>query len=549
MGAVSVVGLAGTTSIDGATGACPLTTLCLLGSPAVLREAELAALALRPKELALLVKLALTDAAVPRVELANAIFGDADDPRGALRWHLSSLRSKLPVEVRDAIVADREVIHLSAETDVARFRRGTEVLLTGTVDESAAETLALYRGDLVAGLTVSASPSFDTWLYIEQESLRRLFRRLTVMFAGWATNAAAEVDPRAALLRLIEVDPYFEDGHVLLIHANDVHGEPDTARAAYDVYQRIVRIELHAEPRPELVRRYEDAPRAGRPLPREELIPLQAITMHVVDWMGAQPTIVAVHGSAGSAYSFTALAERLSPAVRFVAMDLRGHGLSDKPPSGYDLASHVEDLLDLLDAMEVARPAILGFSLGGAVAAALAHRCDARSLVLLEAAIGDRAFLQGRVPKAIVPTGETLEMTFKGFDEYLAAWRAENPSYSEEAERWLDRFARYELAPLPDGRYRRRGLRAALHAEWQSVVECDSLALLGEVRCPVLVVRATQPWIMDEAWFTDEIVAAQLAACRHGTLFVAGRSNHATLIRDPEPALVGAIRDFVSAHR
>ena len=52
---------------------------------------------------------------------------------------------------------------------------------------------------------------------------------------------------------------------------------------------------------------------------------------------GAEPPILAIHGSTMSAYTFTALAERLTPDVRFVAVDLRGHGFSDKPPAGYDV--------------------------------------------------------------------------------------------------------------------------------------------------------------------------------------------------------------------
>ena len=81
-------------------------------------------------------------------------------------------------------------------------------------------------------------------------------------------------------------DPYLEDGHVLLVEALDAAGQKDEARHAYDRYQRIVRSELHAQPREELARRYESGAPTGHGLPLDELVPLGTITMHVVDWSG-----------------------------------------------------------------------------------------------------------------------------------------------------------------------------------------------------------------------------------------------------------------------
>jgi pimeloyl-ACP methyl ester carboxylesterase len=70
-------------------------------------------------------------------------------------------------------------------------------------------------------------------------------------------------------------------------------------------------------------------------------VPLKDVTLHIVDWAGGEPTIVAIHGSAGMVHNFGALAERLAPRFRLLGVDLRGHGFSDKPPSGYDLRRHI----------------------------------------------------------------------------------------------------------------------------------------------------------------------------------------------------------------
>src|SRR5262249_33945344 len=152
---------------------------------------------------------------------------------------------------------------------------------------------------------------------------------------------------------------------------------------------RIVRRELAAEPQPGLVSRFEGPPTPRPVLPREDLVPLKDVTLHIVDWPGAEPPVLALHGSAQIAHSFGALAERLAPAHRFVGIDLRGHGFSDKPPSGYDLGRHVDDVRQLIAALGLRRPVLLGHSAGGAIAAFVAAQADVGGLILLEAMIGD----------------------------------------------------------------------------------------------------------------------------------------------------------------
>jgi hypothetical protein len=139
--------------------------LCFLGPAAVLTNGLLRPLELRPKVLALLVRLALGDGAQDRDVLADLLFPDAANPRESLRWHLSQLRARLPLQIE----ADRRTIALTAETDVARFRLGAERILRYGL-EDAATILALYRGDLCTGLRVTASPTF---------TIGSMFRRMS----------------------------------------------------------------------------------------------------------------------------------------------------------------------------------------------------------------------------------------------------------------------------------------------------------------------------------------------------------------------------------
>jgi 3-oxoadipate enol-lactonase len=59
-------------------------------------------------------------------------------------------------------------------------------------------------------------------------------------------------------------------------------------------------------------------------------------------------------------------------AFRILRYDLRGQGLSDAPPAPYSIDDHVADLAALLDAHKIAGAIVVGMSVGGMIALALA---------------------------------------------------------------------------------------------------------------------------------------------------------------------------------
>lgn len=83
------------------------------------------------------------------------------------------------------------------------------------------------------------------------------------------------------------------------------------------------------------------------------------------------PAVVFVHGWCCSAFTWRhVLASVAAEGRRAVAIDLRGHGRSDKPldPALYTLPALGRHLIDVLDALAVERAVLVGHSMGGAVA-------------------------------------------------------------------------------------------------------------------------------------------------------------------------------------
>lgn len=113
---------------------------------------------------------------------------------------------------------------------------------------------------------------------------------------------------------------------------------------------------------------------ADEPATAQRLVPLadgrRVRVVEVGDAPGA-PTILFVHGWCCSAFTWRhALPAAAAAGYRAVAVDLRGHGASDKPlePELYTLPALGRHLLDILDALGLERALVVGHSMGGAVA-------------------------------------------------------------------------------------------------------------------------------------------------------------------------------------
>lgn len=81
-----------------------------------------------------------------------------------------------------------------------------------------------------------------------------------------------------------------------------------------------------------------------------------------------QRTFVFIHGFGGRAAQWHNQLQKFAVENRVIALDLRGHGLSDKPARGYDMPQMIEDLETALTLLGVKGKFVLvGHSFGGAI--------------------------------------------------------------------------------------------------------------------------------------------------------------------------------------
>ncbi|NUT26972.1 MAG: alpha/beta hydrolase [Streptomyces sp.] len=245
------------------------------------------------------------------------------------------------------------------------------------------------------------------------------------------------------------------------------------------------------------------------------------------DWGGSGRPVVLLHGLAGHAGEWDALARRLSPRYRVVAVDQRGHGAAERHPGDVSRAAYVADVIAVAGQLALRRPVLVGQSLGGhtAMLTAAAHPGLVGALVLVEAGPG------GPNPDAPADIGGWLDSwptpfptrdaaaAFLGGGAVGTGWAA---GLEEREDGWWPRFDRdVMVGSLAEN------ARRSFWPEW------------GRITCPTLVVLAQSGII--PAQEADEMLGqgpATLSMSIPGT-------GHDLHLERPE-ALHTAVWDFLA---
>src|SRR6266571_2473376 len=121
---------------------------------------------------------------------------------------------------------------------------------------------------------------------------------------------------------------------------------------------------------------------------------LDGYRMAYREWGDATAThsVILVHGITSSSLSWVRVAPRLAASARVIAVDLKGHGDSDRPPTGYRLADQADEVAALCAALNLSQVSLVGHSWGGGIALLLGARgtLPIRRLVLEDPGVGQR---------------------------------------------------------------------------------------------------------------------------------------------------------------
>ncbi len=241
---------------------------------------------------------------------------------------------------------------------------------------------------------------------------------------------------------------------------------------------------------------------------RESFVEVRGVRLHLLRWDGDGVPFLLVHGLASNARTWEGVAAELSEAGHpVVAVNQRGHGLSDKPEQGYDFSEVTADLEALIQSLDFTQPLVLaGQSWGGNVALDFAVRYPRRlrGLVLV-----DGGFIElGAQPDA---TWERVSRDMRPpplaglrYDDIAARLRTMQPEWSEAGvQATMGNFERFEDGTIRPWLSLDRHLQI-LRALW----EHRPSQLYARVEVPTLMAVAATD---DETWTARKRAALAIA--------------------------------------
>lgn len=198
------------------------------------------------------------------------------------------------------------------------------------------------------------------------------------------------------------------------------------------------------------------------------------------DEMGTgEPPLLLVHGAMNDHTYFAKQIEHFGRRRRTLAVDLRGHGLSDKPEQGSAIPAFADDLLWLCQELSVVRPVVVGHSLGGLIALELAARGQTRAVALLDLPVLPPENLANAL-KQFVQATQTIQ-------------------YREAIHQFLSQFVGFTDQP----KRRERLIEEMLSGEQQVIsstqrnfADYDAVPALSACKVPILYISAG-------LWFTE----------------------------------------------
>jgi 3-oxoadipate enol-lactonase len=204
---------------------------------------------------------------------------------------------------------------------------------------------------------------------------------------------------------------------------------------------------------------------------------VNGINLRYETWgVGPEP-LVLLHGLGSSADDWFLQLPAFATHYFCVAVDLRGHGLSDKPEGNYTVGLFASDVAGLIRDLELAPAHILGLSLGGMVAQqlALAYPQMTRSLVLVNTLPG-----LWPPPREIVSIGlRRLPLTWRRPDMAVAAERIAEDLFPDPGTEFFRTQAEARIAANDPDAYRRATL--AVTRFWPG-------SALKRISCPTLII-------------------------------------------------------------
>jgi pimeloyl-ACP methyl ester carboxylesterase len=260
--------------------------------------------------------------------------------------------------------------------------------------------------------------------------------------------------------------------------------------------------------------------------PNHERILVGPVALHVARWPSDGPPLLLLPAMTQTWDAWLPVIPALAERFSVSAVDLRGHGASDHPETGYNLSDYAADIVALTERLGWRQPNVIGHSLGGSVARVAEARSPgwARRIV-----IEDTPPRLDRADARVVLLAKGyLKMLAMPIEDVEAHFRRVNPGWSDARIREAARAAQATAPGVLDA-YLAQGEPLTLEAS------------VAAVRCPVLLVYGDTA---SGGFVSDADAALYLDTLPNGRAIKIPGAGHSLHARKPD-AFVQAVVPFL----
>jgi pimeloyl-ACP methyl ester carboxylesterase len=233
------------------------------------------------------------------------------------------------------------------------------------------------------------------------------------------------------------------------------------------------------------------------------------INLHYLDWGGNGDVLLFLAGMGCNAHIFDDLAPRFADNFHVMALTRRGHGESDHPEKGYDVATLTEDVHQFLDAVGIENVILAGHSMASVELSHFSALYPERvlKLIFLDAAYDRNGtsyndMVENSPWRHIQPPG--LDIEYDTEKDYFAAMKRAYPSFALIWTEAMEEQSLHEIIRTAEGKIADKmsdAISKALMDTMTCYVPEDS-----KIQVPALSFYALSKGInaLSQEWMTNE---------------------------------------------
>jgi len=257
------------------------------------------------------------------------------------------------------------------------------------------------------------------------------------------------------------------------------------------------------------------------------------VKLHYYRTGGEKPALVLAHGITDDGLCWLPVAEALFDSFDVIMVDLRGHGLSEAPESGYTMENLARELAGLILGLGIQKPFVLGHSMGAATTLILAALYPdlPRAILLEDPPVIWRRDEQEKSANFRNSLGEWIDANKRKTHGDLLAECSKSGWPENEIEPWINSKHRYSPR-----------IRAFLDTREHDGV--DLQALLRQITCPALFIGGDQA--RGAICGEPDITELKTIIPRLQSVPIAGAGHN--IRRDQFATYMKAVKEFLTRH-